>query len=211
MEQSEVLKGFLENVEHHEINVKAACDGFKHVSFKQKESREYWFELATWPGQLTFTGDIGTYVFRYRGDMFACFEQTSEEEISPGYWIEKCVAAPVSGGLREFSRAAWLEEVDFAIGEIIEYVEERGDEGGLEEVALDSLREEARTLFAEAKSHDDFIMIGRNFKWVDWHGNARVPFDWPDGTENNGYSRRYLWALFAIAWGIDKYRSYTTG
>lgn len=58
---------------------------YRHLRFKKSDRGEYWFDLLTWPGNLTITGDMGTYTFARVGDMFTFFTG----HINTGYWAEK--------------------------------------------------------------------------------------------------------------------------
>lgn len=58
---------------------------YRHLRFKKDQGFGYWFELITWPGYLTITGDMGTFTFSRLNDMFEFFTGY----INTGYWAEK--------------------------------------------------------------------------------------------------------------------------
>lgn len=58
---------------------------YRHLRFRKPDRSEYWFDLLTWPGNLTITGDMGTYTFARVEDMFTFFTGY----INTHYWAEK--------------------------------------------------------------------------------------------------------------------------
>lgn len=58
---------------------------YRHLRFWKSESSFYHFDLITWPGYLTITGDIGCYTFRRIQDMFDFFTGY----LNSDYWSEK--------------------------------------------------------------------------------------------------------------------------
>ena len=71
----------------HEMTILREDDLYRHLRFKKVDRSEYWFDLITWPGYLTITGDMGCYTFARNPDMFAFFNQN---QINSSYWAEKC-------------------------------------------------------------------------------------------------------------------------
>lgn len=58
---------------------------YRHLRFRKPDRGEYWFDLITWPGYLTITGDMGCYTFARVEDMFTFFTGY----INNDYWAEK--------------------------------------------------------------------------------------------------------------------------
>ena len=87
---------FIRNVENHKMTINQDHGVFRHVAFGDGSS-SYMFEIITWPGALTISGDCGTYVFRREEyDMFGFFvspDAKDEIKINPEYWDQKVVAA----------------------------------------------------------------------------------------------------------------------
>lgn len=87
---------FAKDAEHHQMTVLHDDGLYRHLRFVRtapnaktgnvERSSSYWFELVTWPGRLTVTGDCGTYTFARLDDMFEFFRG---DRINPGYWAEK--------------------------------------------------------------------------------------------------------------------------
>ena len=58
---------------------------YRHLRFRSPDSGWGWFDLITWPGNLTINGDMGTYTFGRTDDMFTFFTG----HINTHYWAEK--------------------------------------------------------------------------------------------------------------------------
>lgn len=81
------------NTEGHVLTVLHDEGLYRHLRFKNPENGFYWFELITWPGCLTISGDMGTYTFRRITDMFEFFRGY----INVDYWAEKLQAGDTGG------------------------------------------------------------------------------------------------------------------
>jgi hypothetical protein len=79
----------------HELTVMHDDGNYRNLMFRNPASSFYWFSLATWPGHLAFTGDVGSWLFRRATDMFGFFTGSSHGDINPGYWGEKVIAGEV--------------------------------------------------------------------------------------------------------------------
>lgn len=82
---------------------------YRHLRFRKPGTGFNWFELITTPGQLTFRGDMGTYVFSRDEDMFAFFELS--RGINAHYRAEKVQAQDINSPVREFSRDLFIQSV----------------------------------------------------------------------------------------------------
>lgn len=82
---SGLLSAFNRNMDEHQMTILYADGLYRHLRFKNPDHGFYRFDLITWPGYLTITGDIGTYVFARVRDMFEFFTGY----INTGYWAEK--------------------------------------------------------------------------------------------------------------------------
>lgn len=58
---------------------------YRHLRFSKPNTGSYRFDLLTWPGYLTITGDMGCYTFTRLPDMFEFFIGY----INTDYWAEK--------------------------------------------------------------------------------------------------------------------------
>lgn len=85
---------FNSEVAGHEMTVMHDDGLYRHLHFRPAEGPSfYWFDLITWPGCLTITGDMGTYTFRRIEDMFEFFTGY----INSGYWAEKLLNGSTGG------------------------------------------------------------------------------------------------------------------
>lgn len=80
-----LLRTFNENLGEHQMRILHEDGLYRHLRFKNPENGFYWFDLITWPGNLTITGDMGTYTFARTEDMFTFFTGY----INSDYWAEK--------------------------------------------------------------------------------------------------------------------------
>lgn len=82
---------------------------YRHLRFRAPGSGFNWFDLITTPGQLTFRGDMGTYVFARDEDMFGFFELG--RGINADYRAEKVQAEDIHSPVREYSRDLFIQAV----------------------------------------------------------------------------------------------------
>jgi molybdopterin converting factor small subunit len=195
---------FLNDVSTHEMHI-IKDDGFyRHIRFKKPESIHFSFDLITWPGHLCFTGDMQTFIFSRLDDMF-CFFRIDKKDfnynkdglsINPSYWAEKLLAAPFSGrtsGFEEFSE----EKFKSTIKEIYDqYCHEEED---LSEEDKSNLWEEINENVLNAENEYDAHRFANDFS----HGEFRLHDFWEHNLKD--YTFHYIWACFAIVWGINKY------
>ena len=80
------VEQFLKDVTAHKMRVDLDAGKHRHLIFRGT-SNNMWFELVTWPGSLTISGDMGTWTFSRPPDMFNFFR--GEMKINPSYWAEK--------------------------------------------------------------------------------------------------------------------------
>ncbi len=74
----------------HELTILHDDGLYRHVRCARPGSGIHRFELITWPGHLTISGDVDTALtFRRADDMFQFFRGAGD--INPGYWAEKIV------------------------------------------------------------------------------------------------------------------------
>lgn len=70
----------------HEMTVLHDDGLYRHLRFRRPDRGSYWFDLITWPGNLTVNGDCGTFTFSRVEDMFEFFRGY---RVNPQYWAEK--------------------------------------------------------------------------------------------------------------------------
>jgi len=172
---------FLKDVAEHEMTIHLDQGLYRHVRFMKPDRHWHlWFELVTWPGFLSITGDVGAYTFSRLTDMFEFFRDDCPDlGVNLGYWGEKVRAVDRNGPLDEFSpelfkaavkRAAWQAPKEKR-GEILAAVLPAADDGRCQamQAAYDS-------------GLDDF-----------WEYDVDEP------------SIQFEWSCWAVAWGVRQY------
>lgn len=198
----------------HQMTVLHDDGLYRHLRFAKPGTGFYWFEVVTWPGTLTLSGDHGCWTFRRVEDMFEFFRDSrGVTRINPGYWAEKLVVghsggykaaqqydgehyvAEVNKEITEFLEdgrgAAWPDDVKKALRDLVDE-EVLMDSYGNEPPANDTL---AHTALAEFR-----------FNHVDEDSNT-YQFEFHDTWEWNleQLTVHYLWSCWAIVHAIAAY------
>lgn len=201
---------FLTDIPNHLMAVVRDDGVHRHVRFKRPESRDYSFDLITWPGHLCITGDMGTYVFQRVADIFEFFlpypgfaAQHPDRPlfINPGYWGEKLLSVGTNAGYREFDEEKFEARVT-------EHFEGWLESYPREEVEAEEIWTEIKSLVlgaVEDGSPQAYMAV------QDFECNEFTFQDFFDGGGTERYTFRYLWCLYAIAWGISQYDSAARG
>lgn len=104
---------FAADTRGHEMVVLRNDGLYRHLIFREPAHGFYWFELITTPGQLVFSGDGNSYVFRRTEDMFQFFRsgiwRDGTHHINPGYWSEKLTSGREAA--TSYSEKLFAEEV----------------------------------------------------------------------------------------------------
>lgn len=167
---------------------------YRHLRFRKPGTGFNWFELITTPGQLTFRGDMGTYVFTRNEDMFAFFEG-SGGRTNASYWAEKVQAQDIHSPVREYSKDLFVERVlqDFWSGR-----------ENLEDAAAvwKEIRDELLDDYGPAGDESLAITTAMEFRYGG--------FEFYDVAEwrLKQYGFHYLYSLHAIVDGIRRYREH---
>jgi hypothetical protein len=160
----------------------------RHLRFRAANSSTYWFDLVTWPGVLVINGDCGTYAFARLTDMFQFFRGgNGRSEINPCYWAQKLLASDQSDGHLKYSEQLGRD----AVAEEMCRLRERGAPNEVVRDLRDAavLDEDTRSLIASVQG----------WSFDDWS----VDDFWDHRFED--YTRRFIWNLHAIVWGIAQY------
>lgn len=179
---------FKGDTDKHEMTVLHDDGLYRHLRFKEPGTSTYYFDLVTWPGYLTISGDMGCYTFARIEDMFGFFSNSG-----PDYWAEKIQG---SGYVQEYSERLFREHVTQAYNDHVE--EDPGD------TRLGNLWDEIvwAVLGGSEDEHEARAAAAR-FKFES--------FEFYDSWEWSlqDFTYRYLWCCEAIPWGIQQYRSIT--
>lgn len=189
---------FLRDVQRHEMTVLRDDGIYRHVRFrKQQDGWHMWFDLVTWPNCLTINGDMGTWTFSRIEDMFSFF-RSGKLEINPSYWAEKLQHGTHSGS----DGARVWDEDSFRSRLTSQLTDHYGLEG-------DDLEEAKQALEDGVFNRDgkyDLLISARDFSCT-LPGGRKFELDTcelPDGME---YAYNFIWCLYAIVWGIQKWDS----
>jgi hypothetical protein len=147
-----------------------------------------YFDLITWPGNLCYTGDMGTYVFSRVEDMFTFFRQPKERSIDRRYWAEKCYAHD-RDGIMEYSPEKAKER-------LLEWFDEE-DEGDVPEGIKEAVDEE---LMPHIDDERDLREAVYNFRFNE---EDYFPDFWE--IDLSIFTFRFNWCCHALLWGIAKY------
>lgn len=168
---------------------------YRHLRFANPEFGEYWFELATWPGHLAITGDIGANVFARDTDMIAFFAGAAR--INPSYWSEKIVDSSPTKVHTELSVRRLLDDVIDALAAENDTLTAVGEEPRFD------LDEWARTL------DDDVLVFGDDAQGAqEAIRDLEVPSvvaDVLDEPNTQEYDIQMLLRLHAIRIGVQMY------
>jgi hypothetical protein len=195
---------FLADVREHEMHVLRDEGVYRHLRFSKPGTMDDHFDLVTWPGYLCFTGDRGTYVFWRKEDMLTFFHQAQEGalRINPYYWSQKVEAQDKNGGVFEYDHRMFTR---YVLDDLIGWLREGKRDGTLSkesrrelwESVCDEvlcLREEGETLAKNAAMDFTIILEGNIYSFSDvWEWDCR------------DYTNCFLWACYAIAWGVSRY------
>lgn len=194
---------FLSDTKNHKMDVIRDDGVNRHIRFRKPGTVCYGFDLITWPGYLCIAGDCGTYVFSRIRDMFEFFRTEDDYKkshpeqklfINTGYWGEKLQSIGTNAGYKEFDAPAFEERVRHHFDMHWEDLED-------EEAKAKCWQEiEDYVLPAASDGEHQAYEAVYNFRCDDFHFQ-----DFFDGGGTNTYTFHYLWCLYAIAWGIEKY------
>jgi hypothetical protein len=197
----DVAERFQKDAANHEMTVLHEDGLYRHLRFtrvvtledgRRSRSSAYWFDLITWPGNLTISGDMDTFTFARLDDMFEFFRGS---QINPQYWAEK---------IRGPSRVQSYSEDRFRECVMDEVKATKSDYPGL----ADAVEDYFFGPFAEWNTeHEGDALAGLNrFEYLP-EGTEGQPFTFTDTWEwgLQDWDFRFLWCCHAIQWGIGQY------
>lgn len=205
---------FLIDAAHHRLDIIRDDGIYRHLRMKEPGTSCYYYDIITWPGYLTVTGDMGTWTFCRTHDMFRFFGGWIGE-INTGYWAEKLEAGAGRSGsdllAREYNHEAFCQSLKESLSEYLEDAEEDqqededwDDDDDTPDSDKARVRETVRELCRGEFSND-------------WEAYQAVyEADWPErwsawdvceGLTFKTYTSHFRWILFAITWAISKYHN----
>lgn len=211
----EIDSRFLIDTAFHRMEIIRDDGLYRHLRMQHPGTSCYYYDVITWPGYLTVTGDMGTWTFSRIADMFDFFGAW-EGVINTSYWSEKLKAGSGCSArellAKEYNHEAFSKSLKDALSEYLEDDEEaependqdRDDDDETPDSEKAKVREIVREL-CRAEFNNDFEAY-----------NAVYDADWPerfsawdicDGLTFKTYTSHFRWILFAITWAISKYHN----
>lgn len=212
--QFDTSSRFLLDTAFHRLEIIRDDGLYRHLRMQQPGTSRYYYDVITWPGYLTVTGDMGTWTFSRIADMFEFFGDW-EGGINTGYWSEKleagagCIARELLA--KEYDHDAFCRSLKESLRDYLEDSEddEADDEDwDDEDDTPDSDKARVREVVRE------LCRAGFNSDYEAY--NAVYEADWPerfnawdicDGLTFKTYTSHFRWILFAITWAIAKYHN----
>lgn len=196
---------FLKDVNDHQIEIIQDNGTMRLIRFKKEDSRNYWFDLITWPGQLCISGDCGTYVFSRIPDMFQFFrmderDKDKELSINPGYWGEKLQSIGTNAGYKEFDEEVFRERVKYHFDN---YMADDAEDDDVKEELWNAIEGEVLSFMYDGE-YEAYSRI-HNFSYESPNGENYRFIDFFDSGSTDSYTVNFIWCLYAIVWGIKKY------
>jgi hypothetical protein len=190
---------FESEIGEHELTIFHDDGVYRHIRLAKPGTGIWHWDIITWPGHLATAGDIADgYQFARIHDMFDFFHRIEEPwRINPTYWHEK-MPADLRAGATKFSPEKFEAHVRERVAEMDDLTEAERTE------LLDALGDEVFGIEDYAAS-----VQALEGGWAVGDGK-RVEFTdtWDDGPFED-WDHHFLLALFAIVWGIEKYRAHT--
>jgi hypothetical protein len=211
-EYPEIASRFARDTAQHQMTVLHDDGLYRHLLFRAPGHSFYWFELITTPGQLVFSGDGESFVFRRTTDMFEFFRSGIRRDgsvgINPHYWSEKLTSDRDSVKSYQedlFVRLVW-EQADHLIEQ--EHVTpEQADR--FRQAIKDDIVEGGLCATADEayRTIEDFEFYNDPSKEFDYRHEPDIRFEdaweWFGATKDFGWW--FLWVCRAIVWGIARY------
>ncbi|QIR27543.1 hypothetical protein [Kluyvera genomosp. 3] len=214
MSKSDVSTRFLLDTAEHRLKIIREEGVYRHLRMQEPGTSCYYYDIITWPGYLTVSGDMGTWTFSRTYDMFKFFGGW-DGEINTGYWAEKLEAGAGRRAYdllaQDYDHAAfctsmkeWLSDYLIDDDEEEEPDVDWDDESYEPDSDKARIRETVRDLCREDFGNDQVAY------------NAVNEADWPECVDVWGlctdityktYTTHFRWILFAITWAISKYHN----
>lgn len=227
-DEADAATRFAGDTAEHQLTVLRDDGLYKHLRFAKPGTGMYRYDLVTWPGYLTFCGDMGTLVFSRVEDMFSFFRSNPDRprhRINADYWSEK-IQDGGRASVRRFSpdvlRAAIREHITEYIGGPCEGWPDRPLRMDEETAARFRAEVESDVLsYLSWGEHEAMNALAEfQFTYVPAGDDEETTIDRLLGKEHRAetfrfedhyeltkdeYDFRFLWACHGIVAGIEKY------
>lgn len=196
MSDHDIFARFRRAVRNHKCKIILDNGVHRHIRLASPGTSVYSFDLVTWPGHLSISGDLDDYVFRRLNDMFGFF-RSDNGEIHPnfGYWSEKITAKNQHSGPEEFSEELCEAKARKSLEDWCEFFTE----------------DERRAVFNEAEIDDLFLIPDDQreaiSKLIEWQCPVTDDYPFSEFYEHRltDYTFGYKFSCYAIQWGIKQY------
>ena len=193
MDIKKVKNRFLDDVKEHQMTIIRNNGIDRHIRFRKQNTICYGFELITWDGHLCVTGDCGTYVFSRVKDMFSFFSNDKKELfINPHYWGEKLLSVDKTCGYKEYSQECFESSIR-SYFDAWEFENENQQNEVWWDIKINVL---PHGCDGETRAYD----AANEYKSE--YGHEFSDF-WECDLQD--YTYHFIWCLYAIVWGIEKY------
>jgi hypothetical protein len=190
---------FRDDVASHQMTVLRDDGLYRHLRFAHPGTYCMSFDVVTWPGYLTYSGDMGCYVFTRIQDMFEFFRRDDPSKMDRGYWAEKCVGADKPDGVRRYSEDLFREAINSRFDDFV-------DAAALSDDERDDLwRAIEDDVLPNGDNIHDAIRAASNFYWLDAQHVRHEVFTnfWDCRLED--YTPRFVWCCYALPWAVARY------
>lgn len=211
--REEARDRFVQDVSQHKMEIIREDGLYRHIRFKRPNESAFYFDLITWPGHLCITGDMDTHVFSRTRDMFEFFRRHGQDSgkpdqlsTNPGYWAEKILSGGKSGATtKEFSEEKFRSVLEEQFKNHFSHTKPDDDASDEDKKTWLEKKEECwaeiedQILSLDNLQHDGYHAA----EGFDAHG-FRFSELWDYGGFEE-YTFHFIWACYAIAWGIKQY------
>ncbi|HJV75395.1 MAG TPA: hypothetical protein VJ654_14305 [Noviherbaspirillum sp.] len=201
--REQVKRRFDVDTKDHAMRVLHEDGLYRHLRFRSPDSSSYWFDIITWPGNLTINGDMGCYVFARTEDMFEFFraDRRHGPRINPAYWQEKIRNEGSRKSSEKFDPAKFRSVIH---QQVKDWLEDR--EPLTSEQYADLWRDINCEIFEHLNDWGDGQVAYDNACGFLWESDGRR-FEFRDlfDYRYNDFTFHYIWNCYAIAHAIQAY------
>lgn len=214
------LGRFMNDVKDHQMTILRDEGVYRHIRYKRPSTGNMYFDIITWPGNLCYTGDMGTYVFSRIEDMMYFFAEGKEDEVVTNYyyWTQKAIADSIYGnGIKEYSPELAIDTIteEFKNWKF-DYLEDtkiEDEDGNLTDdpYSLEFIEEQWERVEYEiiSQAHDgpERVYDAAMCFSIEKDGNGRRGPNFEDFWEYNceELTYHYQWCCHALNWAVKKY------
>ncbi|PXY91377.1 hypothetical protein [Gilliamella apis] len=193
------LEQFLNDVKNHELTIHKNNGVYRHLTFKNPNDCNQYFNITTFPDYLIITGDMGALVFSRLHDMFDFF-RSDDLKINPDYWAEKIRSTSWDARIESYSEFDTDKVKENAKIYLNKYIQDNN----LSEDDKEDLLEEFKFEILYSEDEYEIVEAIRNFSFKDFKFDEFWESDYRE------FTGHYIWLCYAIVWGIKKFDDATS-